>query len=78
MNFYDHLFVQVMHSFAGLVKANPMTTLAQVYSRLFVVWAVADGVPGVRIHMHTENLYTVCSLVSWEYKNSLLLIFLPL
>ena len=47
-------FLQVMHSFAGLVKANPMTTLAQVYSRLFVVWAVVDGVPGVRICTCTE------------------------
>ena len=46
-----------MHSFAGLVKANPVTTFAQVYSRLFVVWGIAEGVPGVRIP-HAQEIYS--------------------
>lgn len=32
----------------GLVPAAVMTTLLQVYSRVFVVWALMEGVAGVR------------------------------
>lgn len=39
--------VQVVHCALGLVPSALMTTLMQVYSRLFVVWALVEGVAGV-------------------------------
>lgn len=39
---------QVVHSAVGMVPSAVMTTLTQVYSRMFVVWALMEGVVGVR------------------------------
>ena len=39
---------QVVHCAMGLVPAAVMTTLMQVYSRVFVVWALMEGVAGVK------------------------------
>ena len=41
------LFLQVVHCMVGLVPAAVMTTLLQVYSRVFVVWGLMEGVAGV-------------------------------
>ena len=49
--------LQVIHSASGLVPSNVMTTLLQVYSRLFVVWALVEGVAGVRSNF---GLLVVC------------------
>lgn len=40
--------LQVIHCAVGLVPSAVMTTLMQVYSRMFVVWALVEGVAGVR------------------------------
>ena len=40
--------LQVVHCAVGLVPAAVMTTLMQVYSRVFIMWAVVEGVAGVR------------------------------
>lgn len=42
------LLCQVVHCVLGLVPAAVMATLLQVYSRVFVVWALMEGVAGVR------------------------------
>ena len=34
-------------SSAGIVPSGVMTTLMQVYSRVFITWVIVDGVPGV-------------------------------
>lgn len=41
------VLLQVVHSAVGLVRSAVTTTLLQVYSRLFVVWALMEGVVGV-------------------------------
>ena len=33
-------------SSAGIVPSGVMTTLMQVYSRVFITWIIVDGVPG--------------------------------
>ena len=33
-------------SSAGIVPSGVMTTLMQVYSRVFITWVIVDGVPG--------------------------------
>lgn len=37
----------MVHCAVGLVPSAIMTTLMQVYSRLFIVWALLEGVAGV-------------------------------
>ena len=32
---------------AGIVPSAVMTTLMQVFSRIFVTWVIVEGVPGV-------------------------------
>ena len=40
---------------SGLVKTSVVTTMIQVASRLFILWAVADGVPAVRTGKNTDE-----------------------
>lgn len=37
--------LEVLHAAFGLVRSSPMTTLAQIYSRLHIVWFIVDAVP---------------------------------
>lgn len=54
------IFVQVLHCAAGLVPSAVLTTLMQVYSRVFVVWALLEGVAGVR-----DNLGLLLVAYAW-------------
>lgn len=53
-------FVQVVHCAVGLVPSAVLTTLMQVYSRVFVVWALLEGVAGVR-----DNLGLLLVASAW-------------
>lgn len=39
--------LEVLHSLAGIVRANPSTTAMQVASRLLLVWGVVGAFPGI-------------------------------
>lgn len=39
--------LEVLHSLLGWVRSPLHTTVMQVYSRLFVVWAIVDQFPNV-------------------------------
>ena len=38
----------MVHCVIGIVPSSVLTTLTQVYSRVFVVWALIEGVAGVK------------------------------
>lgn len=44
--FQTAALLEVVHSAVGLVSSGVMTTLAQVYSRVFITWAIVEGVAG--------------------------------
>ena len=44
----------------GLVSSGVMTTLMQVYSRVFIVWAIVEGVAGV-----SENIGLLLVCFAW-------------
>lgn len=45
--FQTAAFMEVVHSFIGLVSSSVVVTFLQVYSRLFLLWAVLVGVQSV-------------------------------
>ncbi|KAL1917294.1 uncharacterized protein VTP21DRAFT_4950 [Calcarisporiella thermophila] len=44
--------LEIFHSLFGLVRSPVMTTIIQVFSRLFLVWAVVDQFPFPEIREH--------------------------
>lgn len=52
--------LEVVHCAVGLVPSAVMTTLLQVYSRMFVVWALVEGVAGVN-----ENVGLLIVSYAW-------------
>ncbi|KAG8963442.1 hypothetical protein FRC03_002981 [Tulasnella sp. 419] len=52
--------LEVVHSLLGWVRSPLQTTLMQVYSRLFVVWAIVDQFPNTR----SNPLYT-SMILAW-------------
>lgn len=51
----------VMFATLGLVSSSVMTTLMQVYSRVFFVWAMMEGVPGV-----SDNIGLLLVSFAWS------------
>lgn len=39
--------LEIVHAALGIVRSDPLTTLVQVFSRLFLVWAVTESFPQV-------------------------------
>ncbi|KAL3892152.1 hypothetical protein ACJMK2_004387 [Sinanodonta woodiana] len=53
--------LEILHSVTGIVRSNPLLTAFQVYSRVFVLWAVLYSVPIV------HNAFAVVLLVfAWS------------
>ena len=48
------------HTLPGIVSSGVMTTLMQVYSRVFIVWAIVELTPGV-----AENLGLLIVCYAW-------------
>jgi very-long-chain (3R)-3-hydroxyacyl-CoA dehydratase len=49
MIFQTAAVLEVVHAAVGLVKTNPMLALFQVFSRVFVAWAILEAVPEARV-----------------------------
>lgn len=45
--FQTAALLEIVHSLIGLVPSGVMTTLMQVYSRVFITWAMLEFTPGV-------------------------------
>lgn len=58
--FQTAALLEVLHSALGLVSSGVMTTLMQVYSRVFIVWAIVEGVSGA-----SENIGLLLVCFAW-------------
>lgn len=45
--FQTAAFLEIVHAALGMVRSGLFTTLMQVFSRLFVLWGIMEGVTGV-------------------------------
>jgi very-long-chain (3R)-3-hydroxyacyl-CoA dehydratase len=52
--------LEILHSMVGMVKSPWFTTLLQVFSRVWVLWAILDVVPATRI-----SIFTYLCIGSW-------------
>lgn len=72
--------MQVVHSAVGLVPSAVMTTLMQVYSRVFVVWALVEGVAGVEENVGlliVAYAWGITEVIRYAYYFASLLDFVP-
>ena len=54
--------LEILHSIVGLVRANPLTTVMQVASRLLVVWGVVGMFPQIVVYKNTFGRMTAGSV----------------
>jgi len=56
--FQSLAILEVVHSAVGLVRSNPVLTLCQVFSRVFLVWPILYGLPDSRLSWGFPMLLT--------------------
>jgi len=52
--------MEILHAMLGVVRASAFTTILQVFSRVWVIWAVFDVAP-----VSTTNFFTLLCVTSW-------------
>jgi len=53
--------LEILHSAIGIVRSPLMTTIVQIFSRVFVVWGICEFIPGVK----TGTIGVPIFIVAW-------------
>ena len=62
--------MEILHAAVGLVKSNPVLTAFQVFSRLFITWAIAYSVKQVQSHISISMClfaWSVTEVIRYSY-----------
>ncbi|CAF1553051.1 unnamed protein product [Rotaria sp. Silwood1] len=63
-------FLEIVHAMLGLVRSNPMIVFVQIFSRVFLVWGVANYIPQAQLSLGiflAVTAWSITEIIRYSY-----------